>query len=409
MILEFIDYSLFLKYRIKSIKMQYEMKNSGIEWLGMVPIHWTVRRGKNVLKLLSRPVKSSDEIVTCFRDGEVTLRKKRREEGFTNSLLEIGYQGIEPGDLVVHGMDGFVGAIEISDSRGKATPVLNVLDSKENKQFLMYYLRCLALRDVFMVLSTGIRVRSCDLRWNKLSELPYILPTIPEQEAIAAYLDEKCAAIDGIIAEAKATIDEYKSWKSSVIFEAVTKGLNPNAEMKDSGVGWIGKVPKDATVIKLKYLISDYKAGPFGSSLITGNLLPEGKILVYTPEHIAKKTTINNKNLFLPEERRDEMSQFLVKPGDIIFPIVGSLGRAMQISENMPYGIINQRLAKFRLNEKRVNNAYFMWLFANSSFYSSYIDLYQRGSIIVNLTKSIVGEMPFILYDLPTQCKISHH
>ena len=222
----------------------YEMKDSGVEWIGEMPIHWTVKRGKNVLKLLSRPVKFSDEIITCFRDGEVTLRKKRREEGFTNSLLEIGYQGIEPGDLVVHGMDGFAGAIGISDSRGKATPVLNVLDSKENKQYLMYYLRSLALRDVFMALSTGIRVRSCDLRWNKLSELPYILPPISEQEAIAAYLDEKCAAIDGIIGEAKATIDEYKSWKASVIFEAVTKGLNPNTEMKDSGVEWIGKIPK---------------------------------------------------------------------------------------------------------------------------------------------------------------------
>ena len=235
--------------------MQYEMKDSRIEWLGAIPSHWEIKRGKSCLTLLSRPVLDDDDIITCFRDGEVTLRKNRREEGFTNALLEIGYQGVNAGDLVVHGMDGFAGAIGISDSRGKASPVLNVMDSPNCKRFLMYYLRSLANKEVFLSLSTGIRVRSCDLRWNKLAVLPFILPPLPEQMAIAAYLDEKCGTIDEIIAEAKASIEEYKAWKSSVIFEAVTKGLDPHAEMKDSGVEWIGKVPKHWKIKKAKYCV----------------------------------------------------------------------------------------------------------------------------------------------------------
>lgn len=234
----------------------YEMKDSGVEWIGELPSHWTTKRGKNILRLLSRPVRPDDEIVTCFRDGDVTLRKNRREEGFTNALVEAGYQGVEPGDLVVHGMDGFAGSIGVSDSRGKASPVLNVMDSSENKRYLMYYLRGIAMREVFLALSTGIRVRSCDLRWNKLAVLSYIVPPLSEQTAIAAYLDEKCATIDAIIAEAKSSIEEYKSWKASVIFETVTKGLNPNAEMKDSGVEWIGKMPKAWQYTPLKYLAS---------------------------------------------------------------------------------------------------------------------------------------------------------
>lgn len=229
-----------------------EMKDSGVEWIGQIPKGWNVRRGKTILSLLSRPVLPDDDIVTCFRDGVVTLRKNRREEGFTNALVEAGYQGVEPGDLVVHGMDGFAGAIGISDSRGKSSPVLNVLDSTENKRYLMYYLRATALREVFLALSTGIRVRSCDLRWNKLAVLPYILPPLSEQAAIAAYLDDKCGAIDDIITEAKAGIEEYKAWKASVIFEAVTKGLDPNAEMKDSGVEWIGQIPKGWEVSRVK-------------------------------------------------------------------------------------------------------------------------------------------------------------
>ena len=233
-----------------------EMKDSGIQWIGAIPAHWDILRGKNVLRLLERPVKPEDDVVTCFRDGEVTLRKNRREEGFTNSLKEIGYQGIEPGDLIVHGMDGFAGAIGISDSRGKASPVLNVMDSNQNKRYLMYYLRAMAYKDVFMALSTGIRVRSCDLRWNKLSVFPFLIPKSHEQSAIAAYLDTQCAKIDAIIAQAKASIEDYKQWKASIIYEAVTKGLNPNVEMKDSGIEWIGKVPMRWKIVRLKYLLS---------------------------------------------------------------------------------------------------------------------------------------------------------
>lgn len=80
-------------------------------------------RGKNILTLMLRTPDLHDEVITCFRDGEVTLRKNRREEGYTFSEKEIGYQGIEEGDLVIHGMDGFAGSIGVSDSKGKGSPV----------------------------------------------------------------------------------------------------------------------------------------------------------------------------------------------------------------------------------------------------------------------------------------------
>ena len=229
-----------------------EYKDSGIPWIGNIPSHWDIRRGKNVLSLLDRPIRADDEVITCFRDGEVTLRKNKREDGFTVSLQEIGYQGIEPGDLVVHGMDGFAGSIGVSDSRGKATPVLNVMDSPHNKRFLMYYLRMAAYKDVFMSLSTGIRVRSCDLRWNKLSVFPFILPERDEQDKIAEFIDDSLMKIDFVIAEAKASIEEYKAWKASIIYEAVTKGLEPDVKMKDSGIEWIGTIPEYWKLEKLK-------------------------------------------------------------------------------------------------------------------------------------------------------------
>lgn len=198
------------------------MMDSGIAWVGNFPRHWTRKRGKYILKLLSKPVKQDDGVITCFRDGEVTLRSNRREEGFTMADKEIGYQGIDVGDLVVHGMDGFAGAIGISDSRGKASPVLNVLDTRQNKKYIMYYLRSMAYNDVFTALSTGIRVRSCDLRWNKLAELLYPLPPIDEQQTIVVYIDERIAKTNLIIANKKAQLETLDDYKKSLIYEYVT-------------------------------------------------------------------------------------------------------------------------------------------------------------------------------------------
>ena len=198
------------------------MKDSGVEWIGEIPKQWKVNKGKYFLRYLQRPTKESDDVITCFRDGEVTLRSNRRDEGFTISLKEIGYQGIEVGDLVVHGMDGFAGSIGISDSRGKASPVLNVLDTEDNKKYIMYYLRSMAYNGVFIALATGIRVRTCDTSWNKLRELPYPIPTKIEQEQIAYYLDDKCSEIDLLIEEKSKQLETLEHYKKSLIYEYVT-------------------------------------------------------------------------------------------------------------------------------------------------------------------------------------------
>ncbi len=207
------------------------MKDSRIKWIGNMPEHWQLIRGKYCLKYLQKSVKATDGVITCFRDGEVTLRSNRREEGFTMSDKEIGYQGVDVGDLVVHGMDGFAGAIGISDSRGKASPVLNVLDSSENKKFIMYYLRSMAYGDVFIAMATGIRVRSCDLRWNKLAELFYPIPPRDEQNKIVDYIDERISKANSIIEQKQLELEVLLNYKKALIYEYVTgKKEVPNGQ-----------------------------------------------------------------------------------------------------------------------------------------------------------------------------------
>lgn len=214
--------STVIKTVTKGLNPDATMKDSGIQWIGDIPEHWDCIRGKYILKYISKPIREDDGVITCFRDGEVTLRSNRREDGFTMADKEIGYQGIDVGDLVVHGMDGFAGAIGISDSRGKASPVLNVLETKQNKRYIMYFLRSMAYGDVFLALATGIRVRSCDLRWNKLAGLFYPIPPITEQENIVKYIDDVINETNFIIADKKKQISTLEDYKKSVIYEYVT-------------------------------------------------------------------------------------------------------------------------------------------------------------------------------------------
>ena len=239
-------------------------KDSGVEWLRQIPSHWDMQRSKFIFKKIERKVNEEDQIVTCFRDGQVTLRANRRTEGFTNALKEHGYQGIRKGDLVIHAMDAFAGAIGISDSDGKATPVYSVC-LPHNKQkidvyFYAYYLRNLALSGFISSLAKGIRERSTDFRYADFAELLLPIPPYLEQQKVAQFLDDKTAKIDQAVDLAEKQIALLKEHKQILIQNAVTRGLNPDVPLKDSGVEWIGQVPEHWEILSIKRL-SQVKRG----------------------------------------------------------------------------------------------------------------------------------------------------
>lgn len=234
-------------------------KDSGIYFLPKLPSNWKIRKGKYLFKEENRPIRSDDEIVTCFRDGQVTLRKNRRTEGFTNSLKEIGYQGVRKGDLVIHNMDAFAGAIGVSDSDGKATPVYACCTPKSKEVSQYYYcylLRYLARNGFILSLAKGIRERSTDFRFNDFKELYLPVPTRKEQDAIVTYLDSATSKIDEAIAQQQKMIDLLNERKQIIINNAVTKGLDPNVKMKPSGIDWIGDIPEHWKVMKTLFALS---------------------------------------------------------------------------------------------------------------------------------------------------------
>jgi type I restriction enzyme, S subunit len=240
-------------------------QDSNISWLQDIPGSWKLERAKWLFKKMERPVRPKDEVVTAFRDGQVTLRKNRREEGFTNALQEHGYQGIRKGDLVIHAMDAFAGAIGVSESDGKSTPVYSVCIPRGefyvNNHYYAYLLRYMALSGFIQSLAKGIRERSTDFRFNDFANLCLPIPSKEEQDRIVNFLDRKTSEIDQAIAQKQRLIELLQEQKAILINQAVTRGLNPNTPMRNSGIEWIDEIPEHWEVMRLKVLIKKLDQG----------------------------------------------------------------------------------------------------------------------------------------------------
>lgn len=215
-----------------------------VPWIKQMPEHWGLVRGKNLYQKMQRPTSDTDEVVTCFRDGTVTLRKNRRTTGFTESLKEIGYQGIRKGDLVIHVMDAFAGSIGVSDSDGKGTPVYSVCQAKgnSNNQYYALLLREMARSGYIQSLYRGIRERSSDFRFEVFAAQFYPVPPREEQDQIVRFLDWKVSSINKLIRIRKRRIEELEAIKRSSIGYLVM-GQAQSIPQRGTAVSWVKTIP----------------------------------------------------------------------------------------------------------------------------------------------------------------------
>ena len=208
-----------------------EYKNSGIFWQPFIPKSWHVTRLKYILKKLSREKGADDELLVCSNSGDIKKRGDSRL-GLVANSNDI-YQGVRSGDLLIHGMDTWHGAIAVSKFDGMCTPVVHVCDSSQNKEYVAAYLRNMASQQIFKLISNGVRQNTSDFRsWDKLSRIPIPLPPLAEQEKIVSYLEDKIAKIDEVILAKGEQIKLLQELKDAEIANVITRGLNPDVKMK---------------------------------------------------------------------------------------------------------------------------------------------------------------------------------
>lgn len=285
-----------------------EMKDSGARWIGVVPNHWKIDKLKYHLRRNEPRNPGSCIVLSLYRELGVVPKDSRDYNHNVTSEDTSKYKYVKPGDFVINKMKAWQGSVAVSDYEGIVSPayfVYNFTDEVFFKRYFHYLLRS-CYKDEFMRLSGGIRVGQWDLPSEALDNVIVLIPSTEEQRCIAAYLDTKCAEIDALTADIQAQIDTLEQYKRSVITEAVTKGLDPDAEMKDSGIEWVGMIPAHWIV----HPVYTY----FGERKNKNRFGAEDNLLSLSYGRVIRKD-INTSDGLLPESFN---TYNIVEAGDII-------------------------------------------------------------------------------------------
>jgi type I restriction enzyme S subunit len=327
---------------IEGLQPYSEYKESDIPWARVLPSKWYTERAKRLFTKMQRPVRPEDEVVTCFRDGRVTLRRNRRLRGFTEATVFSGYQGIRKGDLVIHGMDAFAGAIGVSDSDGKGTPVYSVCQPKPgvHAAYYAHTVREMSRAQWILALAKGIRERSTDFRYETFSNQFVPLPSDDEQAAIVRFLDHANRKIDGFTRAKRKLIGLLNEQKQSIIHRAVTRGLNPNTPLKASGVPWLGDIPQNWDVQRVRSCVEDSRAGIWGDDPTPSNA-PDQIVCVRVADFDVQHLRVSSKKLTLRAVNESARVSRLLQAGDILIEKSGGgdaepIGRVVLFDLNIP-------------------------------------------------------------------------
>lgn len=391
------------------IRPETEMKDTGIEWIGIIPSSWTIFPANGVFSEVKE--KNMDLKLTnafSFKYGEIV--DKKQVGNVDNNLKETlsSYTIVRKNTIMINGLNlnyDFVSQrVAIVNESGVITSAYLAIQPDENKinpRFVLYLLKSYDYQQVFHGLGSGIRKT---LKYQDFKKIMIVAPPLSEQQVIADYLDETCSKIDEIIAEAKASIDEYENLRQSIIYEILTKGPDDNVEMKDSGVEWIGKVPSHWMIGKVKY----------GTTKVGSGKTPKGGAAVYMTSGVMflRSQNIYNDGLrldnpyYISEEIDEEMKNTRVQKNDVLLNITGgSIGRCCIFDGSIPNANVNQHVCIIRVNSSVFLPEY-MHLFWISPIGQISIKSYQTGGNREGMSAEAIKNTPIPIIPIGEQRRI---
>lgn len=375
-------------------------KDSGIEWLGEIPQHWEVKRLKRGYEvqlgkmLRNEPLSKQDTLEPYIRAANVYWEgidiSDIKEMWFSPG--EKKQYEVSKGDLIVC-EGGDVGRSAIWD--GSITPIyiqnavhrVRAKDGNLNK-FLYYLMYTLKSCGYFELLCD--RATLAHLTREKLVRILLPFPPVSEQRAIINYLDRETAKIDALVATKERFIKLLAEKRTALISQAVTKGLDPNVPLKDSGVEWLGEIPEHWEVKKVKYLTGKIGSGktPKGGSEIYVN---EG-ILFLRSQNVHFNRLCLDDSVYIDQETEAQMASTRVYPNDILLNITGaSLGRCNIVPEDFPPANVNQHVCIIRPG-KQVNPKFLNFLISSSNVQAQIFST-ENGSSREGLNFQQVGNL----------------
>lgn len=342
-----------------------EYKGSGIPWVGSVPSHWQVQPLLGVAAERSEPNTGMRENnLLSLSYGRIVRKDIDSNDGLLPESFET-YQVIQRGDIVLRLTDlqndkRSLRSAQVLE-RGIITSAYLALEpTGASSAFLAYLLRAYDLSKVFYSMGGGLRQ---SMKFDDLKRMPIAVPPEPEQDAIAAFLDREIAKIDALIAEQERLIALLAEKRQATISHAVTKGLNPNAPMKDSGVAWLGEVPAHWDVVPLKYLV-ELRSGGTPSK---DNLDYWDGDIPWASAKDLKVERLGDTADHITQAAVESGAASLVRQGAILVVVRGMiLARMFPVVETLVPMAINQDL-KAVLPSARLNASFLAWLLRGSA------------------------------------------
>ena len=242
--------------RSKAVNAMREMKDSGMSFIGYIPTNWQVDKIKHHLLRFEVRNPGNKQILSVYREYGVIPKDSRDDNHNVTSDDTTKYKYVMPDYFVINKMKAWQGSMGISQYEGVVSPAYFVYKFTDKIFHLKYfhYLLRNCYKDEFRRLSGGIREGQWDLPAYSFENTMVLIPSYSEQKSISDFLDSKCAQIDALSSDIQTQIDTLEQYKRSVISEAVTRGLDPNVPMKDSGIEWVEKIPSHWMITRFKYI-----------------------------------------------------------------------------------------------------------------------------------------------------------
>jgi type I restriction enzyme S subunit len=369
--------------------MAREMKYSGIEWIGDIPADWKVSRVKHSVRWKSVKGQPDATVLSLYRDYGVIPKDSRDDNHNVTSLDTSGYKVVSIGDFVINKMKAWQGSMAVSEYAGIVSPayhVCEIVNPKLHKKYFHHLMRNHAYLPEYTRLSTGLRIGQWDLGFDDFKNIPFILPPLEEQRKIVEFIDHTCAEIDAVIEKTKATIEEYKKLKQSVITEAVTKGIRGDRPMKDSGIEWIGEIPSEWDVSCLKRYCR-FKTGVTPST--ANSAWFDGDWNWFTPCDFNDNYYLTDSQRKLSLKAKEDGVAVIIPANTVV--IIGIGGTAGKIGLTTDECSCNQQITALLTDS--VYHKYLMyWMVANTKFLKD-TALYTTLPILNNET---IGEYLFV-------------
>ncbi|MBJ9953110.1 MULTISPECIES: restriction endonuclease subunit S [unclassified Acinetobacter] len=382
-------------------------KKSGVEWLGDVPEHWNLKRfGYLFDENKKKNIGLKETNVLSLSYGNIKEKNIDDNKGLLPESFET-YQIIEPNNIVFRFTDlqndkrSLRSAI--SKYHGIITSAYIAVKTKQNADFYNYLFRAYDLQKVFYSMGEGMRQ---SLKMDELNKMPVVLPNKDEQKRIVSFLDTETARIDTLIAKQEKLIELLEEQRKSIISHAVTKGLNPNAPMKDSGVEWLGEVPKHWEVVKSKRLF--WCKGGFAFS--SDDFFEEGNYPVIRISNIQDKSISTDKIVYVNSCTKKVFNQFSAYTGDLIFCMTGaSLGKVGLLPKELSFALINQRVGRLDITSYAIKQ--FVFYLVSSHGFQTNIRMLGVGLTdnFPNISSDLIGIVDVVLPPLVEQQGIVNH